>query len=190
MRHIGKLNTLGVEFGVIIFRVEIESECASQAMRFIRKSQRGFLFHGKHGRLSRDECQGYARQSARPNGPSDAVLTLFWIRHSRERLFPSMVGAPSRNEWLGSFTGLAGRGAHLTQAGQRNPGTVQRLSRKLTTSRETLANPSTPSARAAAGVRSMMRPSTNGPRWLIRTSVFCPVRLFVTSTIVLSGSVR
>ena len=33
----------------------------------------------------------------------------------------------------------------------------------------------------------MMRPSANGPRSLIRTSVFCPVRLLVTSTTVLSG---
>ena len=32
MGHIGELNTLGVEFGVIIFSVKIELECASQAL--------------------------------------------------------------------------------------------------------------------------------------------------------------
>jgi peptidoglycan hydrolase-like protein with peptidoglycan-binding domain len=52
------------------------------------------------------------------------------------------------------------------------------------------ARPLKPSARAAAGVRSMMRPRTNGPRSLIRTVTLRPLRLLVTFTFVPNGSVR
>ena len=45
-------------------------------------------------------------------------------------------------------------------------------------------------ARAAAGVRSIMRQRTNGPRSLIRTVTLRPLRLLVTLTFVPNGSVR
>src|SRR6185295_13614347 len=52
------------------------------------------------------------------------------------------------------------------------------------------ARPLKPSARDAAGVRSIMRPRTNGPRSLIRTVTLRPLRLLVTVTFVPNGSVR
>src|SRR6188768_2968272 len=52
------------------------------------------------------------------------------------------------------------------------------------------ARPLKPSACAAAGVSSIMRPRTNGPRSLIRTVTLRPFRLLVTLTFVPNGSVR
>src|SRR5262249_36113571 len=54
----------------------------------------------------------------------------------------------------------------------------------------TRASPLKPRALAAAGVRSMTRPRTNGPRSLIRTTTLRPLLLFVTRTRVPNGSVR
>ena len=52
------------------------------------------------------------------------------------------------------------------------------------------ASPEKPSARAAAGVTSITRPRTNGPRSLIRTTTEWPLRLLVTRTLVPNGNVR
>jgi hypothetical protein len=47
-----------------------------------------------------------------------------------------------------------------------------------------------PKARAPAGVRSITRPRTNGPRSLIRTVMLRPLRRLVTRTCVPNASVR
>src|SRR5206468_3505288 len=52
------------------------------------------------------------------------------------------------------------------------------------------ARPEKPIARAAAGVRSITRPRTNGPRSLIRTITDWPLRRFVTRTRVPNGRDR
>ena len=49
---------------------------------------------------------------------------------------------------------------------------------------DTGARPLTPIARAAAGLKSMTRPRTKGPRSLIRTITARPVRLLTTVTLV------
>ena len=54
--------------------------------------------------------------------------------------------------------------------------------------RDTSVSPENPSTRAPAGVKSMTRPSTNGPLSFMRTRVFRLFRLFVTSTTVPRGS--
>ena len=50
--------------------------------------------------------------------------------------------------------------------------------------------PEKPIARAAAGVISITRPRTKGPRSLIRTTIERPVRRFVTRTRVPNGNDR
>ena len=55
---------------------------------------------------------------------------------------------------------------------------------------DTAASPEKPSARAAAGVTSMTRPPTYGPRSLIVTVTLLPFFLLVTRTLVPHGSVR
>ena len=52
------------------------------------------------------------------------------------------------------------------------------------------ARPEKPKARARAGVRSITRPRTNGPRSLIRTVTLRPLRRWVTRTCVPNASVR
>src|SRR5262249_47978830 len=60
----------------------------------------------------------------------------------------------------------------------------------FSTATDTGASPLKPSSFAAAGVMSMMRPRTNGPRSLMRTTTVRPLRRFFTSTSVPNGSVR
>src|SRR5262252_7290601 len=60
----------------------------------------------------------------------------------------------------------------------------------LTTDRATGARPEKPSSCAAAGVTSMTRPRTKGPRSLIRTTTERPLRRLVTRTCVPNGRVR
>src|ERR1041384_2826252 len=60
----------------------------------------------------------------------------------------------------------------------------------LTTARLTGARPDIPIARAPAGVRSITRPRTNGPRSLIRTTTDLLFRVLVTRTMVPNGSLR
>jgi len=52
------------------------------------------------------------------------------------------------------------------------------------------ANPERPIARAPAGVRSIIRPGTKGPRSEMRTMTFLPFFLLVTLTRVPNGNVR
>src|SRR5262249_41445287 len=54
----------------------------------------------------------------------------------------------------------------------------------------TCVSPEKPSTRAAAGVTSMTRPRTKGPRSLMVTITERPLLLFVTFTLVPNGSVR
>src|SRR5262249_22352029 len=54
----------------------------------------------------------------------------------------------------------------------------------------TWVTPEKPSDRAAAGVTSITRPRTKGPRSLMVTMTERPLRLFVTFTLLPSGSVR
>lgn len=58
------------------------------------------------------------------------------------------------------------------------------------TSTVTGAKPEKPSARAAAGERSIIRPGTNGPRSLMRMITLRPLRRLVTRTNEPKGSVR
>ena len=58
---------------------------------------------------------------------------------------------------------------------------------RLTT---TFVSPEKPSSRAAAGVTSIIRPRTKGPRSVIVTATERPFFLFVTSTLVPNGRVR
>src|ERR1700675_4979192 len=55
---------------------------------------------------------------------------------------------------------------------------------------ETGARPLTPITRAAAGLKSITRPRTNGPRSVIRTTTARPFRLLTTVTLVPNGRVR
>src|SRR5688572_17945416 len=58
-----------------------------------------------------------------------------------------------------------------------------------TTESETGARPDIPIARAPAGVRSITRPRTNGPRSLMRTTTDLLLRRLVTRTRVPNGKV-
>jgi hypothetical protein len=60
----------------------------------------------------------------------------------------------------------------------------------LTISSDTFARPDIPRARAAAGVRSITRPRTNGPRSFMRTKAARPFSLLVTATTVPNGRLR
>src|SRR5262249_26662253 len=60
----------------------------------------------------------------------------------------------------------------------------------LTTESATDATPENPNWWAAAGVTSMIRPCTNGPRSLIRATTERPLLRLVTRTIVPNGSDR
>jgi hypothetical protein len=67
---------------------------------------------------------------------------------------------------------------------------VQSSSARPTTTSLTRVSPEKPSARAVAGIRSMMRPRVNGPRSLIRTTTDFPFARFVTRTLVPNGMER
>lgn len=54
----------------------------------------------------------------------------------------------------------------------------------------TFVSPENPSARAPAGVRSMIRPRMNGPRSLIVTTTVFPLLRFVTFTLLPKGKKR
>ena len=60
----------------------------------------------------------------------------------------------------------------------------------LSTLRVTCVSPEKPSARAAAGETSMIRPRTKGPRSLMVTTTERPLFLFVTRTLVPNDSDR
>ena len=60
----------------------------------------------------------------------------------------------------------------------------------LPTVSDTIANPSIPSASAAAGLRSITRPWTNGPRSLIRTAADRPLLGLTTVICLPNGRVR
>src|SRR5262245_3662349 len=58
------------------------------------------------------------------------------------------------------------------------------------TSSLTGASPLKPSARAPAGVTSITRPATNGPRSVIVTTTDCPLLVLVTRTLLPKGRLR
>src|SRR5262249_10722506 len=66
-----------------------------------------------------------------------------------------------------------------TNASDSRPEGRDYARRRPITSTFTGARPENPIARAAAGIRSMMRPRTNGPRSLIRTTIDRPLCLLV-----------
>ena len=72
MGHIGKLNTLGVEFCVIIFAVKIESG-VHRRPAFYKEIERCFLFHLKHRRLSHSRGGGRAAWSSERVGVRDML---------------------------------------------------------------------------------------------------------------------
>src|SRR5215510_8462044 len=74
-------------------------------------------------------------------------------------------------------------GRRLPDVGAR-PGQL-----RFRTESVTGASPEKPSARAPAGVRSITRPRTNGPRSLILTTTDLLLRRLVTCTLVPNGSV-
>src|SRR5215831_16749417 len=74
--------------------------------------------------------------------------------------------------------------------GARKPNARLQTGGHRSTLRLTGTTPEKPSARAAAGVTSITRPPTKGPRSLIVTSTELPLFLLVTRTFVPKGSER
>jgi hypothetical protein len=94
-------------------------------------------------------------------------------RNTVERLTPAAAAAPRPQHFLGLH-----RTGHLPAARMR-----------YGVFKVTWVTPEKPSDRAAAGVTSITRPRTKGPRSLMVTMTERPLRLFVTFTLLPSGSV-
>src|SRR5262249_5281647 len=90
---------------------------------------------------------------------------------------------PGQADHRSVMEGSEGRGVQIGCA-------VPQRDQRATTFRLTGVSPSKSRWRAPAGVKSMTRPGTNGPRSLMRTIIDLLFLLLVTSTLVPNGRLR
>ena len=112
------------------------------------------------------------------------------MRHEARRQDDGRPGRPALNMGVRATAPAAGAASPVvgdlesTRNGHGRRSTIQRRQLVLN---DTWASPPTPMAFAAAGLRSITRPFTNGPRSLIRTITDRPVWRLVTRTFVPKG---
>jgi hypothetical protein len=172
---------------------QIGSALRQQAAVFLRRSGRQVRANSRHGDPAA-QSRIWAIMAPQPVASADGLVAFFlgcsprneqpngsfYVPAKAKRMRQTSIISPGIHRPLAALVlsclAGGGEGAAFTVRTREVRGCVRALRRipVASVSTVTCASPEKPSARAPAGVRSMMRPRTNGPRSLIVTTIERP----------------